>query len=228
MASTLTTKGKLFKPTAGTNEPFRIADVNGNWDKIDQQLGTFVCTSTTRPATPFTGQVIFETDTLRQWVWTGTRWFFIGGRNFNVGVQRTTNGGGLTANTWTSITWNDALDSETTDAAMWNGSGQLIALIDGIYRADLSVRFEDNNSAGNYECGIQKQASATNMRRGTYLKAGTAPEGKDMVAWGVFGLAAGEWLNGAVRSSIAASFVESLSSSSYVSPTMNMTLVAAT
>ena len=35
MASTLTTNLDLFKPTPGTNEPFRTTDVNANWEKID-------------------------------------------------------------------------------------------------------------------------------------------------------------------------------------------------
>ena len=35
---------------------------------------TGVCTSTTRPASPFDGQVIYETDTDRAMVWNGTSW----------------------------------------------------------------------------------------------------------------------------------------------------------
>lgn len=33
-----------------------------------------VCTSTTRPASPFEGQAIFETDTDRMLIWNGTAW----------------------------------------------------------------------------------------------------------------------------------------------------------
>lgn len=33
-----------------------------------------VCTSTTRPASPYTGQVIFETNTNKMLVWNGTAW----------------------------------------------------------------------------------------------------------------------------------------------------------
>ena len=33
-----------------------------------------VCTSTTRPASPFTGQIIYETDTTLAKVWTGSAW----------------------------------------------------------------------------------------------------------------------------------------------------------
>jgi hypothetical protein len=35
MASTSTSTIALFKPTAGTSEPFRTSDLNGNSDKVD-------------------------------------------------------------------------------------------------------------------------------------------------------------------------------------------------
>ena len=47
---------------------------------ISQQIGASsqikpgVCTSTTRPASPYTGQVIFETDTNKMLVWNTTAW----------------------------------------------------------------------------------------------------------------------------------------------------------
>jgi len=36
--------------------------------------GITICTSSTKPASPFTGQAIFETDTNRQRVWLGSAW----------------------------------------------------------------------------------------------------------------------------------------------------------
>ena len=36
--------------------------------------GTIICTSTTRPSAPFVGQQIYETDTGRQWTYTGAVW----------------------------------------------------------------------------------------------------------------------------------------------------------
>ena len=36
-----------------------------------------VCTSTTRPASPYEGQVIYETDTDRTLVWNGSGWVFL-------------------------------------------------------------------------------------------------------------------------------------------------------
>lgn len=41
-----------------------------------------VCTSTTRPASPFDGQVIYETDTDRAVVWNGSAWTYLTGASF--------------------------------------------------------------------------------------------------------------------------------------------------
>lgn len=59
--ATSTTKLGLSKP-AGT-DAVDIAVLNANSDKIDNASGTFICTSTTRPSTPYNGQTIYETDT---------------------------------------------------------------------------------------------------------------------------------------------------------------------
>lgn len=40
--------------------------------------GDFTCTSTTRPAVPWTGLTIFETDTRNRYVWDGSTWQFLG------------------------------------------------------------------------------------------------------------------------------------------------------
>jgi hypothetical protein len=75
-----TTKLALYKPgggALGTNTPDEIADIdklNGNFDVIDAKIGAVVCTSSTRPGTPFTGQQIFETNTGQSLVWNGSAW----------------------------------------------------------------------------------------------------------------------------------------------------------
>src|SRR5882672_3849200 len=53
-----------------------VTQIDDNWDKLDLNIGTFVCTSSTRPTggSRFTGQVIFETDTKLVWVWDGAAW----------------------------------------------------------------------------------------------------------------------------------------------------------
>ena len=44
-----------------------------------------VCTSSTRPASPYDGQVIYETDTDKTLVWNGTGWVFLSTSRANPG-----------------------------------------------------------------------------------------------------------------------------------------------
>ena len=77
--ATTTTKLALTKPD-GT-DLVDIAVLNANADKIDAASGATICTSSTRPASPFNGQVIFETDTLNALVYrlSTTSWNILGG-----------------------------------------------------------------------------------------------------------------------------------------------------
>ena len=77
--ATTTTKLALTKPD-GT-DLVDIAVLNANADKIDTASGAFICTSTTRPASPWNGQLIFETDTLNVLVYrtSTTSWSIVGG-----------------------------------------------------------------------------------------------------------------------------------------------------
>lgn len=61
---------------------------------ISQQIGSSslakpgVCTSTTRPASPYNGQVIYETDTTRTLVWNGSGWVYLATSTANpVGME---------------------------------------------------------------------------------------------------------------------------------------------
>lgn len=65
--ATSTTRLGLTKPD-GT-DLVDIAVLNTNANKIDAAVGAFVCTSTTRPSTPYSGQIIYETDTDQSFVW---------------------------------------------------------------------------------------------------------------------------------------------------------------
>lgn len=56
------------------NENYSVAIQNANWDIAEQYLGTTICTSTTRPSSPKTGQAIFETNTELEYVWDGDSW----------------------------------------------------------------------------------------------------------------------------------------------------------
>ena len=70
-----TTRLALYKPgggSTGTITPDEVADIdklNANFDKIDAAAGASGYTSTTRPGSPFNGQLIYESDTRQM-----TRW----------------------------------------------------------------------------------------------------------------------------------------------------------
>jgi hypothetical protein len=84
--SALTTRLGLYKPGGGLTgliTPDEVADIdkiNSNMDKLDAAIGYFVCTSTTRPSSPFPGQPIFETDTKNVLYWNAGsgQWFAAG------------------------------------------------------------------------------------------------------------------------------------------------------
>jgi len=50
-------------------ENYDVDVVNGNSLKIDANIGVVMCTSATRPSTPYDGQQIYETDTGFQGIW---------------------------------------------------------------------------------------------------------------------------------------------------------------
>lgn len=59
----------LYLPGGGStglitpDEPADIDKINDNMTKLDADAGAYVCTSSTRPASPYNGKIIFETDT---------------------------------------------------------------------------------------------------------------------------------------------------------------------
>lgn len=80
--ATSTTKLGLIKPDF--TDVVDISDLNSNADDIDAAVGSTIVTSATRPASPFAGQVIFETDTELSFVWDGSTWKPSGGGGGNV------------------------------------------------------------------------------------------------------------------------------------------------
>lgn len=75
--STTTARLGLVKP-ATSGEVVDISIINDNMDDLDAAVGFTVCTSGTRPSTPYTGQQIHETDTDNRYYWSGSYWRGIG------------------------------------------------------------------------------------------------------------------------------------------------------
>lgn len=70
---TPTTRLGLLKPS--TADVFSTADIAKNWQTLDDNPGTFICTSSTRPTwnSAKKGREILETDTMLKWLWDGAK-----------------------------------------------------------------------------------------------------------------------------------------------------------
>jgi len=75
--ATSTTRLVLRKPVDADTVDQEL-DLNANYDIIDLNIGFRIVTSGTRPATPFQGMQIYETDTKDKYFWTGTEWWPVG------------------------------------------------------------------------------------------------------------------------------------------------------
>lgn len=72
MAGTLTSRTGLYKPASdGSDNVNVVTDLNNNLDRLDTYLGVLAVTSSTRPASAFSGQMIRETDTGRIYINSG-------------------------------------------------------------------------------------------------------------------------------------------------------------
>lgn len=60
---TITATSKLGLTKDDGTENYSVTRVNANTDKLDAAAGAQICTSATRPSSPFTGQEAYETDT---------------------------------------------------------------------------------------------------------------------------------------------------------------------
>jgi len=73
--------------------------------------GTIICTSSTRPASPFAGQQIYETDTSLSLTWSGSAWV----KN----VQQTSTATAVTTNVWQTPT---LINSWVNYGGGWQGA----------------------------------------------------------------------------------------------------------
>lgn len=88
-----TTRLGLYLAGGGSSEAYvdEVIDIdkqNGNFEDIDDVIGYLICTSATRPATPFTGQPIYETDTKNRMLRVSGAWVPVGTPNAASSVLR--------------------------------------------------------------------------------------------------------------------------------------------
>lgn len=92
--STSTPKLGLVKPDP-TDFVDVLAQIDGSFDKIDAAIGITICTSSTRPASPFTGQRIKESDSGYGYIWSGSAYLLDsrGYQQADVATSETTTSG---------------------------------------------------------------------------------------------------------------------------------------
>ncbi len=80
---TYTSKLNLYRPGGGSqsiggvDEVADIDKLNGNFTLLDAAFGVTICTSSTRPSSPYPGQQIYETNTKLSYVYSGSAWLLV-------------------------------------------------------------------------------------------------------------------------------------------------------
>lgn len=150
-----TTRAKLEKPEDGE---FADQEVfNRNFDRVDSQLGAMWVSSTTRPANPFVGQKIWESDTGQGRMWNGLRWIWIGGLRphgrlvHDNGLQQNLSDTSANA-TPVSVYSTDLEGGFKTAGTPGNATSDPLSLVvpeDGRYRVDMSL-WQDAGATGGF------------------------------------------------------------------------------
>jgi hypothetical protein len=136
-----TTKLNLYKPgggALGTNTPDEVADIdklNGNFDVLDAAFGVTICTSSTRPSSPYVGRTIYQTDDSKVFVWTGSAWAAVAESVTPINVV-----------TFTNKTLTSPRETTTVSATAATGSINFDAVTqaDLYYTTDASANFTLN------------------------------------------------------------------------------------
>lgn len=134
---TTTSKLGLFKPDPDpvTGDDVDVDDINDNSDKIDAAAGLTICTSSTRPSSPWDGQPIYETDTNRVMHWVEGAWFNPALCSYPVGAiyQSTvsTSPATLFGGTWAALTDRFLIGASATYPAGTTGGAATKTLATG-------------------------------------------------------------------------------------------------
>jgi len=128
----------------------------------------FTCTSSTRPALPFVGMVIFETDTLRGRQWDGVSWKLSGSRSPVAKLRATTiRAAGNAA--WLATTF-DTADEDTWNSFSGGNPTRLTCQEAGVYNIEGTAGFV--GGTGSRGAGLRKNLTgASGPTHGTVLTA---------------------------------------------------------
>jgi len=123
-----------------------------------------VCTSSTRPASPFEGQVIYETNTRQTLVWQGTAWVMLTDADTPPGLQLVkaqTVGSGVA-----SVTVTDAFSAE------WDN--YRVLYIGGTQSADSNIDLQLAGSSSGYNSVLLYTSSTSSSPQAASVNSGNS------------------------------------------------------
>lgn len=159
-----------------------------------------VCTSSTRPATPFEGQMIYETDTDKVLVWNGSAWYanwnaswgYIAEATLSSNIGYITSGQDILSITFTSVA-NRRYRYTASGLLTFDASGNFSSLFVNSSNTALREYFGFSAGAGVYQQGffdytetISTSGSVTRKVRHQSTGPGVYYYGsatRDQVAW---------------------------------------------
>jgi hypothetical protein len=128
-----------------------------------------VCTSSTRPASPFEGQVIYETDTNQVLVYSGTAWVMLGDLDTPPGLQliKTQTIGSAV----TSVTVSDAFSADFDNYRIVLGKTVMSAAGNSMFMTINGTTGSTYNYAGDYQAYSNSKTNfgAANSSSGFWL-----------------------------------------------------------
>lgn len=107
--------------------------------------GTIICTSSTRPASPFEGQTIYETDTDIEYRWTGSLWLPISPAP-SVRIKAGAAQSGIGSGSWVKMTFPTATVVNPYNFTVSSGTVTIPSGYGGMYAVQSQVQWDSNAS----------------------------------------------------------------------------------
>ena len=133
-----------------------------------------VCTSSTRPSSPHTGLLIWETNTLRLYTWTGSKVLFLvgGGEEGIPGVslrqskrQRINDD-----NTWTVVEWDEEVNDAYNFFNKSVSSTDVVVKVAGSYRIEVGLQWDPEFVPDQAEVILSVNGVDTEIRNNQFMR----------------------------------------------------------
>lgn len=189
---------------AGSDGNYGSRDSSGSLKAVG---GDYLCTATTRPSSPLLGQRIYETDTLVERVWDGSKWRAVGWETFLFNAATNTVQPITPANDVARTGWITDGSVTGTENNGWSfvAAGAWAVPADGIYDVDGIVTVQGVSAADNVRfvvnvvMGNSAQTPVANGTVGTVIYTNSIVMGNRYIGlnWGFkqrFQSSVGHWL----------------------------------